>query len=68
MTTDGDGAAWFAGTGTLNGAGEHYFIAEITESPDTIAIDIWPDGGVDGYDTGIADLGGGRIRIRTYDW
>ena len=52
-------AAWFAGSGTVNGEGDYYFMVEAGE--DAVWITIF-----DEYDAGgLVPLGGGRIKIRS---
>ena len=65
VTADDAGeTAWFAGVGRINGAGEYFFMVEITDDPDSIWITIFGE-----YDTeGLTALGNGAIRIRAYDW
>ena len=61
LVVEEDGSeAWFAGYGTINGSGNHYFMVELGD--DSIWITVF-----DEYDTGgLVDLIRGRIRIRTY--
>lgn len=58
--------AWFGGVGRVNGAGEYFFIVELTDNPDSIWITIFYD---EEYDSGgFVGLGDGVTRIRMYDW
>jgi len=62
VVSEDKSSAWFAGVGTINGAGEHYFMVEIYDQPDSIWITIF-----DEYDTGsLVDLVRGQIRIRQW--
>jgi hypothetical protein len=60
VSEDGS-TAWFAGSGTVNGAGDYYFMVEAGEGAVGITI-------FDASDTdGLMPLGGGRIKIRNCD-
>ncbi len=60
ITDEEAGMAWFAGSGTINGEGDYYFMVET--NADSIWISIF-----DEYDTGgLVDLGDGWIKIREW--
>ena len=62
MSQTPEADALTAMVGTINGAGEYYFMAEISDGPDGIWLTIF-----DEYDSGgIVDLVRGRIRIRQW--
>lgn len=58
--------ALFRGTGTINGAGEYFFIVTaVDDSPDTIQIKVWDANGMVIYDmTILQPIGGGNISIK----
>jgi hypothetical protein len=63
IVSEDKSSAWFAGVGTVNGAGEYYFMAEVSDGPDGIDLIIF-----DQYETpGLVDLLGGRIEIRQWN-
>ena len=63
VVSEDESSAWFAGVGTVNGAGEYYFMAEVSDGPDGIDLIIF-----DQYETpGLVDLLEGRIEIRQWN-
>ena len=62
-----DDSATFSGVGTINNAGEHDFMVQISDELNSIDILIT---GEDGYDTGgLIDLSSGRIKIHQWkEW
>ena len=63
IVSEDKSSAWFAGVGTVNGAGEYYFMAEVSDGPDGLDLIIF-----DQYETaGLVDLLGGRIEIRQWN-
>ena len=64
MISEDKSTAWFAGVGTINGAGEYCFMVELSDDPNGIWVTIFGD---DVYDTsGLVDLVPGWIRIRQW--